>query len=116
MKIYLICSVRNATPQTMADTAEYVRGLEAQGHTIHYPPRDVAQDDPTGSIICATHLNAMRQCDAVHVLWDVNSKGSHFDLGMAYALGLPLVPVRCDPEDTPGKSYWKVICEYASRK
>lgn len=116
MKIYLICSVRNASPQAVMTAEAYVRELEAQGHTVHYPPRDVAQDDPSGAAICASHLAAMRQCDAVHVLWDVTSKGSHFDLGMAYALGTPLVPVRCDPEDTPGKSYWKVICASASHK
>ena len=116
MKIYLICSVRNADTQSVAEATAYVQELEAQGHVVHYPPRDVSQDDPTGVAICAAHLNAMQECDEVHVLWDVTSKGSHFDFGMAYALGKPLIPVRCEPADTPGKSYWKVICASASRR
>lgn len=113
MKIYVICPVRNADPAVLEGVAEHVRSCEARGHDVHYPPRDVAQDCPTGVSICEAHRSAMLAADEVHLFWDVQSKGSHFDLGMAYALSKKLVPVSCFGGDTPGKSYWKVACASA---
>lgn len=89
--------------------AIYAEDLERNGHRVHYPPRDAPQDDPTGQVICETHRAAMLAADEVHVIWDVNSKGSHFDLGMAYALGKRIVPVHALQPDTDGKSYWKAV-------
>ena len=74
-----------------------------------FPPDDAPQDDPTGAAICITHLAAMRDADEVHVFWDVESYGSHFDLGMAYALKKRIVPVSCERIDKPRKSYWKAV-------
>jgi len=51
----------------------------------------------------------MQTADEVHVFWDVKSSGSHFDLGMAYALGVKIVPVSCEHPDGAEKSYWKVM-------
>ena len=116
MKIYIICAVRNAAPERVALLRRYAEGKRALGHDVHYPPDDAPQDDPTGEAICRTHLAAMQECDEVHVFWDVKSIGSHFDLGMAYALGKTIVPVACETPDGPEKSYWKVMCAYASRK
>ena len=106
MKIYLIMPVRGATESFI----DYVQTLESEGHEVHYPTRDAPQDCPTGEAICRTHRDAMIQADAVHVLWDVESKGSHFDLGMAYALRKPIVAVKCLRPDPAGKSYWKAVC------
>ena len=111
MKIYLIMAVRGGV--NPADQ-QYAEELEAAGHVVHYPPRDAPQQDNTGQLICEAHLNAMVECDEVHVIWDVESKGSHFDLGMAYALGLDIVPVRCVHPDPPGKSYWKAVIDPCS--
>lgn len=110
MYIYLICPVRNST----FDAAPIVAALEADGHKVHWPPRDVDQDDPTGLRICTAHLKAMYEADEVHVVWDVNSKGSHFDLGMAFALGKNLVLHSTLQPDPPGKSYVKVMQALAS--
>lgn len=107
MKVYLIMPVRNATESFGAYLAE----LEAAGHDVHYPPRDAPQDDETGHAICETHRAAIIAADEVHVIWDVESKGSHFDLGMAYVLGKKIVPVRCLRDDPPGKSYWKAVIQ-----
>lgn len=81
----------------------------SDGSRVHFPPDDAPQDDPTGLAICQTHLRAMKLADEVHVFWDVESKGSHFDLGMAYALGKKIVPIECEHPDGDGKSYWKVM-------
>jgi nucleoside 2-deoxyribosyltransferase len=79
------------------------------GNEVHYPPENAPQDDPIGNLICEAHLNAMKECDEVHVFWDVNSKGSHFDLGMAYALGKTIVPMELFYPEGTEKSYWKVM-------
>ena len=110
MNVYIICAVRNAKAERVAELRTYAEGLRAKGYHVHYPPDDAPQEDPTGEAICRTHLAAMKDCDEVHVFWDVDSKGSHFDLGMAYALGKRLVPVACERPDGPEKSYWKVMC------
>ena len=71
----------------------------------------VDQNDPTGQRICEEHLQAMIKCDEVHVYWDVDSKGSHFDLGMAYALEKDIIPICLVHPDPLGKSYWKAVID-----
>lgn len=109
MKIYVICAVRNGVPERIADLRVYAAMRRTAGHVVHFPPDDALQDDPTGIAICEAHRNAMIECDEVHVFWDVRSFGSHFDLGMAFALRKKIVPIACEVLDGPGKSYWKVI-------
>lgn len=108
MKIYLIMAVRGANDPY---PGIYAADMERLGHSVHFPPRDAPQDSPTGREICEVHLAAMRACDEVHVIWNVESKGSHFDLGMAYALGKKIVPVCSVQSDPPGKSYWKAVID-----
>ena len=109
MKIYLICSVRHAGSEHKEIADDYVAELEEAGHTVHHPPRDVDQNSETGVEIVKAHMEAMRECDEVHVIWDVDSYGSHFDLGAAVAYGKKIVPVRAMQPDNEGKSYWKVM-------
>ena len=109
MNIYIICAVRNATPERVAEIRSYAEAKRAEGHHVHFPPDNAPQEDPTGEAICRTHLAAMKGADEVHVFWDVKSSGSHFDLGMAYAMDKRLVPVACEHPDGPEKSYWKVM-------
>jgi hypothetical protein len=116
LNIYIICAVRNATPDRVATIRAYAAAKRAEGHCVHFPPDDAPQDDPDGSAICEAHREAMSRANEVHVFWDVNSKGSHFDLGMAYALGRRIVPIACDPPDGAEKSYWKVICAARSAR
>lgn len=113
MKIYIICPVRNSTPEVKKLLDDYVSMLEKDGHTVHYPPRDVDQtDDGVGLEICKKHRVAMWKADEIHVLWDENSGGSKFDLGMAFAL-IPMHKVKFKliklHERTPHKSYSNVL-------
>jgi len=62
-----------------------------------------------GIDICNAHAKAMRECDAVGIVWDVDSKGSHFDLGMAFILSKPVTLLKALQPDVGGKSYLKVI-------
>ena len=115
--IYLICPVRAATMAEKAYLDQYVAMLEKDGgYTVHYPPREVDQTLP-GPVICAKHRDAMCAADEIHVYWNPESKGSHFDLGMAYVLQLlfnKTVQIINDVHATPnGKSYADVLLKMA---
>ena len=87
MNVYLICPVRNRSEKDRRFADKYVAELEQRRITVHYPPRDVDQtDDGVGLKISRAHRDAMMKCDEVHVIWNEESKGSHFDFGMAYML------------------------------
>ena len=110
MRIYLICSVRQASSEAAIAALAYVKLRETVFHdSVFYPPRDAKQDDPTGLGIVETELAVIAACDEVHIIWDINSKGSHFDLGAAMALRKPMVMVQSVTPDLSGKSYEKVI-------
>jgi nucleoside 2-deoxyribosyltransferase len=110
MRHYIIQPVRHSTPEQIKEIQEYVSILETQGEKVHFPPRDADQNDPTGGInICKTHLKAMVDCDVVDIFWDCNSTGSHFDLGMAWALKKKIKLVKTYNADHTGKSYLKII-------
>ena len=113
--IYIICPVRKVTPEQKKSMDSYVDNLEAIGFTVHYPPRDADQSDPSGMNICLTHAEAMKKCSCVHIFWDKSSTGSHFDLGMAFALDKPVYLVELFTPDGEGKSYAKVIREMENR-
>jgi len=106
--IYLICPVRNCSTAMQLRLEEWVRAMEDRGNGVYYPARDCAQDDPIGTAICAHHLRKMKSADVVYVWWDGDSKGSHFDLGMAYALGKPIMCAK-ELAATEYKSYANVI-------
>lgn len=118
--IYLICSVTNATDKDREYADAYVKALEARGHKVHYPPRDVDQNG-TGTEICEAHRAAMYKADEVHVIWNPDSKGSHFDFGMAYMLrfvvrdlgdmGDVKIVLVNDPGQTETKTYGNVLCD-----
>jgi nucleoside 2-deoxyribosyltransferase len=110
MRVYIICPVRILTDDVKILLDRYVAELEANGVTVHYPPRDVDQDDPIGLDIMRAHREAMREADQVHVYWAEKSEGSRFDLGMAFALGKPIRLInRFDLVVTPHKSFANIV-------
>jgi hypothetical protein len=111
MKIHIICPVRNVTEEQQNEIDNYVIQLENEGHWVHNPKYAVDQDDETGWNICEGHFDSMKYSDRIDIFWDVNSKGSHFDLGMAFALQIPVKIVKVYQPDTEGKSYVKVMKE-----
>jgi nucleoside 2-deoxyribosyltransferase len=108
---FLICPVRGVDPET---TRGVVAGLEADGWEVHWPPRDTDQNDPVGLRICADNLAAIQRADVIHVVWDGQSQGCLFDLGMAFALGKIVVPVTL-PQPSEGKSFQNMVREWAAR-
>lgn len=116
--VYLICPVRGVTDEEKAHLDCYVIGLEAGGrYSVHYPPRDVDQT-LSGPVISEKHRNAMNRADEIHVYWNPESKGSHFDLGMAYVLqqwlGKKVVVVNIVQPSSNGKTYADVLLKMAN--
>ena len=107
-KIYLICPVRNVTADQQRAVDTYAHQLTERGDDVHNPRYAVDQTDTTGVGICLAHFDAMDLADEVHVFWDATSTGSHFDLGMAFALDKPVVVVELLTPDSDAKSYAKV--------
>ena len=115
MHIYLICPVRLSTPEIRRASDDYVASTEASGHTIFYPPRDVDQKNITVEQIVAAEIDAIRTADEVHVFWDINSRGSHFDLGVALGLGKPVQLIHSYDPDPHGRGYERVIRAYEQK-
>lgn len=116
MKIFLICPVRNATPQVRKRIETYVENLENRGNSVYYPARDTDQKDDTGFRICSDNREAIFEADEVHIFWDSErvSQGSLFDLGVAFAYKKPLLIA--NPEDIipeQGKSFLNMICYWS---
>lgn len=105
VKTFLICPVRGHDSN---DTEEYVRALEDNGYDVHWPHRDTDQNDDIGFRICRDNLEAMKESDVVHVVWDGKSQGCLFDLGMAFALGKPVVSLSL-PAATSSKSFQNMV-------
>jgi len=86
-KIYIICSVRDANPETRAALEAYTDMLEEEGHEVHLPHRDTNQK-VSGLEICMQNGAAIVAADEIHIFWDQTSTGSHFDLGMAFIMDM----------------------------
>ena len=102
---FLICPVRGVDPK---ETQGIVADLEAQGWTVHWPPRDTNQDDDTGLRICHENEDAIRSADRIFIVWDGKSQGCLFDLGMAFSMSKPITCIRL-PEPTEGKSFQNMM-------
>jgi len=102
---FLICPVRDADPK---DTEAIVKKLEADGMKVHWPHRDTDQNDDTGLQICKTNLEAIKNADVIHIVWDGESQGCLFDLGIAFTLNKKIIPISL-PELTKTKSFQNMI-------
>jgi hypothetical protein len=83
--IYILCPVTIATDSIKEELESYVAFKEDQGNKVYYPARDTNQDDDPIDI-CESNYKAIALADEVHVFYNDKSLGSHFDLGIAFAL------------------------------
>lgn len=109
MKAFLICPVRGHSPE---ETWPIVEALEGRGWVVHWPHRDTDQNDPTGLRICRDNREAIDRADRVFIVWDGQSTGSLFDLGIAFALHKPLGLIQI-PAASEGKSFQNMMREWA---
>lgn len=101
MRSFLICPVRGVPAE---HSAGIVADIENRGFTVHWPHRDTDQNDDTGLRICSDNRSAIEAADVIHVVWDGESQGCLFDLGMAFALGKRIEVVDMPPA-SEGKSF-----------
>ncbi len=108
--IFLISPVRNIELEEQRAIERYITQLEAEGYQVHFPFRDTDQNDLVGLRICQDNRDAIESAAAIHIWYNPSSVGSVFDLGMAFALGKPII--LANPERviaTEGKSFSNVL-------
>jgi len=110
MKIYVICVVRSASLEDIQKLENYVQELEDQGHQVHLPHRDTEQD-ARGYDICMQNYDAICWADEIHVFYNSKSQGTHFDLGMTFALGKKVTIIENESYDE-GKSFARMLDEW----
>jgi hypothetical protein len=90
-KIFLICPVRNATPEQKKWIEDYVVEKHSEHFIIHAPHLHTVQRDLFGGYgICIQNAEAVASSSEIDIYYDQESTGSVFDLGVAYALQKPL--------------------------
>lgn len=110
LNIFVICSVRDALEEYRNNLEQYVSLLERKGHKVHLPHRDTNQS-ASGIEICTQNMNAIKNADQVHIFYSTKSQGTHFDMGVSFALGKKIVIVENEPL-TEGKSYQRMLTEW----
>lgn len=109
-KLFIICTVRGASDEYKQELEDYVAVKESEGCTVHLPHRDTKQDQ-NGIDICSDNTYAINEADEVHVFYNSKSQGTHFDLGVSFALRKKLVVVK-NEEYGEGKSFPRMIDEW----
>lgn len=110
MRVFIICTVRNASNDYRERLERYVLELERVGVTVHLPHRDTDQTQ-TGIGICRQNRRAIEESDEVHIFYNPDSQGTHFDMGVSFALNKKIRVVESIPL-TPGKSYQNMLAEW----
>lgn len=109
-KIFIICTVRGASQEYKVKLENYVFEQEEQGVDVHLPHRDTNQN-AKGYEICHENAVAIAEANEVHIFYNKESQGTHFDMGVAFALGKRLVIVE-NEEIGEGKSYPRMLQEW----
>lgn len=111
-KTYLICPVRDVNPLLVWPVVDQ---LEIEGWDVYWPARDANQDDATGFNILDVHRFHMNDRPFVHLFWLPSSKGSLFDLGMAFAGHKELIVLSQPEPSKPGKSFERMVLDWRCR-
>ena len=82
-KIFFISPVNtDVGDETRKKIEDYVKRLEEQGYSVHWPIRDTEQNDPTGGIeICLFNFQKMCEADEIYLWYVPESRGIAFDMG-----------------------------------
>ncbi|MFA5715951.1 MAG: hypothetical protein WC998_09430 [Candidatus Paceibacterota bacterium] len=113
MNIFIICTVRNATEEYKTILEKYSEYLESCGNTVYLPHRDTNQK-ASGIDICSQNRFFMERCEEVHIFYSGKSQGTHFDLGMAFAMD-KTIKIIDNEKYGEGKSFPRMIDEWQDR-
>lgn len=108
--VFVICTIRSATQEYINKLETYVSELESKGVKVYAPHRDTNQN-ALGYEICKQNMQGIIDADEVHIFYNSKSQGTHFDMGMAFALGKKIVIVENEPL-TEGKSFQRMLTEW----
>jgi len=108
--IFIICTVRDADKAYTDKLNKYVDELERQGNEVHLPHRDTNQR-LSGLGICYQNHRAIRDADEVHIFYNPDSKGTHFDMGMAFAMNKTIKVIESTGYGE-GKSFARMLHEW----
>lgn len=109
-RIFIICTVRGASDEYKKKLEDYVAQKEAEGWNVHLPHRDTDQN-ASGWEICSQNARAIMLADEVHIFYNPDSQGTHFDMGVAFAYGRKIVLAE-SLEPTPKKSFNNMLMEW----
>ena len=110
-KIFIICKVREDSVDYISKLQKYTKKLERKGHQIHLPHRDTYQKGSSLEINLQ-NFSAIYSADEVHIFYNSKSQGTHFDLGVSFALKKKIVIVENEVYNPSVKSYAKFLDEY----
>ena len=110
MNIFITCSVRGMDEEYRVVLENHTSKLEKDGHNVHLPHRDTNQN-ASGYEICLQNSEAIKTADEVHVFYRGDSQGTHFDLGVAFALDKKIKVIATEPLKK-GKSFARMIAEW----
>lgn len=110
MTIFIICTIRSSTQEYLDKLEKYVSDLENKGTKVYAPHRDTNQM-ALGYEICKQNMQGIIDADEVHIFYNSKSQGTHFDMGMAFALGKKIIIVENEPL-TEWKSFQRMLTEW----
>ena len=84
-KIYILSAVTIADEKFKQMIDSYVAFLEDSDNEVYHPRRDTDQNEHPFNI-SVSNVSAIRDSDEVHIFYDSESLGSHFDLGALFYL------------------------------
>ena len=113
-KVFVTCSISGASNSYLTKLENYAKHLESKGFEVYLPHLHTKQDD-TEFNICTNNMHAIKNADEVHVYYSSSSKGTHFDLGVSFALGKKIVIVENESYDENEKSFAKMIEEWEGK-
>lgn len=111
-RMFIICTVRGASEEYKKKLEDYVALKEYEGWEVHLPHRDTNQN-ATGYEICTQNAKAIAASHEVHIFYNPDSQGTHFDMGVAFAFGRKVVVVE-NPPYGEGKSFGRMLDEWSS--
>jgi len=113
MKYFAIRPVRNISFELEEGIKSVINHIRKEGHTVYDPLEDTNQNDMTGLRICKDNRQAIKNADVVLFIWDGNSQGCLFDLGMAFAFGKNIITIDgYIPNATSQKSFQNMVREW----
>jgi nucleoside 2-deoxyribosyltransferase len=108
--VFIISTIRSASNEYLEKLEKYVKNLENKGINVYAPHRDTNQM-ALGYEICRQNMLGIMDADEVHIFYNSNSQGTHFDMGVAFALNKKIKIVENEPL-TEGKSFQRMLVEW----